>query len=131
MSTEPEGMCWFSSAVRTAKFFLFLIMLGVINVYRYYRNMIVDFRDADTKLFWNTGKSRRIPAAIRRMAVRKLMILNAAVELDNLRVPPGNRLEEMATDRKGQHSIRVNDQFRICFIWRDGNAHNVEIVDYH
>ncbi len=124
-------MCWFPSAVRTAKFFLFLIMLDVINVYRYYRNMIVDFRDADTKLFWNTGKSRRIPAAIRRMAVRKLMILNAAVELDNLRVPPGNRLEEMARDRKGQHSIRVNDQFRICFIWRDGNAHNVEIVDYH
>lgn len=93
--------------------------------------MIAGFRDADTEMLWKTGKSRRIPASIRRSAARKLMILNAAVTLDNLRVPPGNRLEELSRDRKGQHSIRVNDQFRICFSWRNGNAYDVEIVDYH
>jgi proteic killer suppression protein len=73
------------------------------------------------------GKSRRIPADTRRTAWKKLAILNAAVELGNLRVPPG----ELKKGRKGQHSIRVNDQWRICFRWRDGNAHDVETVDYH
>lgn len=93
--------------------------------------MIVSFKDADTQKFWKTGKSRRIPANLRRSAFRKLAILNAAVELDNLRVPPGNRLEALTGDRKGRHSIRVNDQFRVCFVWTEGNAHEVEIVDYH
>lgn len=93
--------------------------------------MIVSFRDADTELLWVSGKSRRIPANIRRIAWKKLAILNASVELANLRVPPGNRLEELTKDRKGQHSTRIDDQFRICFRWRDGNAHDVEIVDYH
>lgn len=93
--------------------------------------MIASFRDADTELLWLTGKSRRIPAAIRRTAWKTLAILSAAVELNNLRVPPGNRLEELARDRKGQHSIRINNQYRICFRWHDGNAHDVEIVDYH
>jgi proteic killer suppression protein len=93
--------------------------------------MIVSFRDADTELLWESGTSRRIPASIRRSAWKKLAILNAAVELNNLRVPPGNRLEALAKDRKGQHSIRVNDQYRVCFRWLDGNAHDVEIVDYH
>ena len=93
--------------------------------------MIASFRDADTELLWRTGKSRRIPADIRRTAWKKLAILNAAVELSNLRVPPGNQLEELKKDRKGQHSIRVNDQYRIRFRWQDGNAHGVEIVDYH
>jgi toxin HigB-1 len=93
--------------------------------------VIASFRDADTELLWLMGKSRRIPAEIRRTAWKKLAILNAAVELSNLRVPPGNRLEELKKDRKGQHSIRVNDQYRICFQWRDGDAYGVEIVDYH
>jgi proteic killer suppression protein len=93
--------------------------------------MIVSFGDADAQLLWNAGKSRKIPASIRRAAFKKLAILNAALELENLRVPPGNRLEKLSRDRKGQHSIRINDQFRICFFWRDGNAYNVEIVDYH
>ena len=93
--------------------------------------MILSFRDADTKLLWETGKSRRIPANIRRTAWKKLAILNAALELDNLTVPPGNRLEALTKDRKGQHSIRVNDQYRICFRWSALNAHDVEIVDYH
>jgi proteic killer suppression protein len=93
--------------------------------------VILSFRDSDTEELWLTGKSRRIPASIRRSAVRKLMILNAALELSNLTVPPGNRLEALTGDRKGQHSIRINDQYRICFIWEAGNARNVEIVDYH
>lgn len=93
--------------------------------------MIASFRDADTELLWQTGKTRRIPAGLRRSAWKKLAILNAAVELSNLRVPPGNHLEELTGDRKGQHSIRVNDQFRLCFRWLDGNAYEVGIVDYH
>jgi len=93
--------------------------------------MIVSFRDADTELLWQTGKSRRIPATIRRTAWKKLAILHASIELENLTVPPGNRLEALTKDRKGQHSIRVNDQYRVCFRWLAGNAHDVEIVDYH
>jgi proteic killer suppression protein len=93
--------------------------------------VIASFWDADTELLWLTGKSRRIPADIRRTAWKRLAILDAAIELNNLRVPPGNRLEELKKDRKGQHSIRVNDQYRICFRWQDGDAHDVEIVDYH
>jgi proteic killer suppression protein len=93
--------------------------------------MIVSFRDPDTERFWKTGKSRSIPANLRRVAARKLAMLNAAVALDNLRVPPNNHLEALVKDRKGQHSIRVNDQYRICFVWRDANAYQVEIVDYH
>lgn len=93
--------------------------------------MIVSFRDADTEMLWQTGKSRRIPANFRNTAWKKLAILNAAVQLDNLKVPPGNRLEALKGDRKGQHSVRINDQYRICFEWRDNSAHNVEIVNYH
>jgi toxin HigB-1 len=93
--------------------------------------MIVSFKDADTEMLWETGKSRRIPANLRRVALRKLMILNAALELWNLRIPPNNRLEELTSDREGQHSIRVNDQYRICFVWNAGNAYEVEVVDYH
>lgn len=93
--------------------------------------MIVSFRDAGTERLWNTGKSRRIPANIRNTAWKRLAILNAAVALTNLNVPPGNRLEALKGSRKGQHSIRINDQYRICFEWRNNAAHNVEIVDYH
>ena len=93
--------------------------------------MIVSFGDADTKLLWETGRSRRIPANLRRVALRKLMILNAALDVENLRVPPNNRLEVLTKDRKGQHSIRVNDQYRICFVWKAGNVYEVEVVDYH
>lgn len=93
--------------------------------------MIVSFRDVDAELLWKTGKSRKIPAAIRRTAFKRLSILNAALSLANLSVPPGNRLEALSGNRKGQHSIRVNEQFRVCFVWRAGNAHEVEIADYH
>ena len=93
--------------------------------------MIVSFRDSDTERLWRTGKSRRIPSDLRRVAVRRLALLNAAVALENLKIPPNNRLEALTRDRKGQHSLRINDQYRVCFVWRAGNAHDVEIVDYH
>jgi proteic killer suppression protein len=93
--------------------------------------MIAGFRDTDTERLWTTGKSKRLPPLLNRQALKKLYILNAALALDNLAVPPGNRLEKLRRDRAGPHSIRVNDQYRICFAWRDGNAHDVELVDYH
>lgn len=93
--------------------------------------MIASFRDKETERLWRSGKSRRLPPALRLRAFKKLAILNAVVGLDNLMVPPGNQLEALRGGRVGQHSIRVNDQYRVCFVWRDGNAHEVEIVDYH
>ena len=93
--------------------------------------MIVSFKDRETEILWETGKSRRLPASIRNVAGKKLAILDAAVELLELLAPPGNRLEKLTGSRAGQYSIRVNDQYRVCFVWKNGNAHDVEIVDYH
>lgn len=93
--------------------------------------MIVSFRDKETERLWRSGRSRRLPSDLRLRAFKKLAILNAAIALDNLKVPPGNQLEVLHGDRAGQHSMRVNDQYRVCFVWRDGNAFEVEIVDYH
>jgi proteic killer suppression protein len=93
--------------------------------------VIRSFKDADTEVLWETGKSRRIPANIRRIALKKLAILHWARSLSDLAVPGGNHLEALTGDRKGQHSIRINDQFRLCFVWRDPDAFDVEIVDYH
>ena len=84
--------------------------------------MIKTFNDADTQLLWETGKSRRIPASIRKSALKRLAILHWATTLTDLAVPAGNHLESLTGDRKGQHSIRINDQFRLCFVWRDGDA---------
>ncbi|MFA6104466.1 MAG: type II toxin-antitoxin system RelE/ParE family toxin [Victivallaceae bacterium] len=92
--------------------------------------MIHDFKCKLTKELWEHGKSRKFnPFA--RAAMRKLSMLNAAIDLNDLRIPPGNRLESLTGDRSGQHSIRINDQYRICFIWRDSGADAIEIVDYH
>jgi proteic killer suppression protein len=93
--------------------------------------VIVSFRDKGTERLWQSGRSRRLPADLELRAFKKLAILNAAITLDNLRVPPGNQLEGLRGDRAGQHSIRINDRYRVCFVWRDGNAFEVEIVDYH
>jgi proteic killer suppression protein len=93
--------------------------------------LIKGFKDADTLLLWNRGKSRRIPADLRSVALKKLRILHRVVQLVELTVPPGNRLDALSADRAGQHSVRVNDQFRICFVWREDDAYDVEIVDYH
>jgi proteic killer suppression protein len=93
--------------------------------------VIASFRSRETEKVWNGEFSRRLPTDIQELALTKLRILNAAVRLENLLVPPGNRLEALKGDRKHQHSIRINRQWRICFQWRNGNAYNVEIVDYH
>jgi len=92
--------------------------------------MIKSFRCHDTQALFETGKSRRW-SAIRSVATRKLTQLDAAVTLDFLRSPPGNRLESLKGDRAGQFSIRINDQWRVCFVWRDEGVYDVEIVDYH
>ena len=93
--------------------------------------MIQSFADAETELIWSGRRSRRLPPDIQATALRKLRLLNQARVLNDLRAPPGNRLEALRADRVGQHSIRINDQWRICFVWRDGRAYQVEIVDYH
>lgn len=93
--------------------------------------MIRSFRDTETELIWNGVRSRRLPADIQNAALRKLRLLNQARLLADLRVPPGNRLEALRGNRAGQHSIRINDQWRICFVWTDGGPNDVEIVDYH
>lgn len=93
--------------------------------------MIRSFRDRETEKVFERERSRRLPPDVQRRAHRKLLILDAAETLDDLRVPPGNRLEKLSGDREGQHSIRINDQWRICFRWQDGDAADVEIVDYH
>ena len=93
--------------------------------------MIHSFSCKETGRLFNREFSRKIPRNIQRIALRKLWMLDAAIELNTLRVPPGNRLEALSGKRSGQHSIRINDQWRICFTWRGGSAHHVEIVDYH
>ncbi len=92
--------------------------------------MIRSFADKDTERLFGDQPIRRF-AAFERPARRKLLLIDAASSLDDLRVPPGNRLEALVGDRAGQYSIRINQQWRICFRWRDGDAHDVEIVDYH
>jgi proteic killer suppression protein len=93
--------------------------------------MIKNFRSRETEKIWNGVRSKHLPQDIQQIARRKLRMLNNARSLHDLRVPPANRLEALRGSRSGQHSIRVNDQWRICFIWMDGDAENVEIVDYH
>jgi proteic killer suppression protein len=95
------------------------------------RRVIKSFRDRETERVFRRRFSKRLPGDIQLVAYRKLVQLDAATRLDTLRVPPGNRLEALGGDRAGQHSIRVNDQWRICFVWRDGDAHEVGITDYH
>jgi len=92
--------------------------------------VIKSFRCAETERLYRRQPVRRFQA-IERIARRKLRQLESAMELRDLVAPPGNRLEALRGNRKGEHSIRINDQWRLCFIWRDGNAHYVEIVDYH
>ena len=93
--------------------------------------MIRDFADREAEKLWQGTPSRRLPGDIQQVARRKLRMLNSATTLDDLGVPPANRLEGLKGSRKGQHSIRINDQWRICFRWKDGDAHSVEIIDYH
>ncbi|MDP1751675.1 MAG: type II toxin-antitoxin system RelE/ParE family toxin [Reyranella sp.] len=93
--------------------------------------MIVSFRDTETARIWRGEKNRRLPSDIQNVALRKLRLLNQSRDLNDLRVPPSNRLEALRADRSGQHNIRINDQWRICFVWTAGGPIDVEIVDYH
>lgn len=93
--------------------------------------MIRSFRDRETEKVFRREPRTKFGRNVERAALRKLLILHAAESLHDLRVPPGNRLEKLSGDRAGQYSIRVNDQWRICFRWNDGDAWDVEIVDYH
>ncbi len=93
--------------------------------------MIRSFKSKEAEKIFNRERSQRLPSDIQQVALRKLRMLNRAVALQDLRVPPANRLEKLSGDRAGQYSIRINDQWRICFDWEAGDAQNVEIVDYH
>jgi proteic killer suppression protein len=95
------------------------------------RRVLRSFRDKDTEAVWRRQRSRRFDGPTQRAAWRKLAMLDAAETLGDLRIPPGNRLEKLTGDRAGQYSIRVNQQWRICFYWSDAGPEDVEIVDYH
>ncbi|MCA0380258.1 MAG: type II toxin-antitoxin system RelE/ParE family toxin [Actinobacteria bacterium] len=93
--------------------------------------MIRSFRSRNTERIWREQFVKSVDRNMQRAALRKLELIHAARDVEDLRIPPGNRLEMLSGDRRGQHSIRVNAQWRICFVWRDGGAENVELVDYH
>lgn len=101
------------------------------NVPRYAAQVIRSFGNAAAERLWSRQRSPKLDPRIERAALRKLVMLDAAEVLDDLRVPPGNRLEALRGDRAGQHSIRINQQWRVCFVWTDAGPENVEIVDYH
>ena len=93
--------------------------------------MIKSFKCKETEKIWNEEFSKRLPHNMQKKALQKLRMLNAASLLSDLKIPPNNHLETLNKDRQGQHSIRINDQYRICFRWLDNSSYNVEIVDYH
>jgi len=94
-------------------------------------NVIKSFKDSETEKIYNLTRSRKLAQDIQQVALRKLRMLNNAKTINDLRIPPANRLEKLIGNRAGQYSIRINDQWRICFDWQEDNAYNVEIVDYH
>ncbi len=93
--------------------------------------MIRSFKSKETEKIFGRTYSRKLPQSIQQVAYRKLRMINNSINLEDLRLPPANRLERLKGDREGQYSIRINDQWRICFEWSDGDAYNVEVVDYH
>jgi len=93
--------------------------------------VIISFRCEETQKIFEGVRSRKLPSDIQQVSRRKLRMINSAESLNDLRIPPANRLEALKGGRSGQHNIRINDQWRICFVWQGGNATNVEIVDYH
>jgi toxin HigB-1 len=95
------------------------------------RVMIKSFADRETEKLFRGRKSRAVPTQVRERALSKLLVLNAATDVEDLRAPPGNRLEKLRGNREGQWSIRINQQYRVCFSFEGGDAHDVEIVDYH
>jgi proteic killer suppression protein len=110
---------------------LLLITCCVNNASRYHRYVLRSFRDKETEAIWHRQRSRRLDGPVQSVARRKLAILDAAETLTDLLIPPGNRLEKLTGDRAGQYIIRINQQWRICFVWSDAGLDDVEIVDYH
>ena len=108
-----------------------ILTLDIIIALSYYSNVIRSFKDRETEKVWNQTFSKKLPTDIQRTALRKLFIINRAMNLDDLRIPPSNYLEKLKGDREGQYSIRINLQWRICFNWKELEAFNVEITDYH
>ena len=100
-------------------------------MWRYYFLVIKSFASKETEKLFRRERTSRLPVDIRRAALRMLLVLDAVERVENLRIPPGNHLERLSGDRRGQWSIRINDQWRICFFWSEGDAVDVEIVDYH
>ncbi|WP_036093227.1 type II toxin-antitoxin system RelE/ParE family toxin [Leptospira weilii] len=93
--------------------------------------MINSFKSKEAEKIWNQEFSKKLPNQIQSLAYRKLVMLARSKQVDDLKIPPANHFEKLSGNRAGQHSIRINDQWRICFKWKDGNAYDVEIVDYH
>jgi Plasmid maintenance system killer protein len=93
--------------------------------------MIKSFKNKETEKIWNQETSKKIPLEIQKAGLRKLIMVNASIDLNDLKIPPSNHLEKLKGKREGQYSIRINDQWRICFKWKDGSSFDVEIVDYH
>ena len=107
------------------------ITIAVNSASRYYSDVIRSFGDKQTEKLFLREHSKALPKQLQRIALRKLLQIDAAEGLEDLRAPPGNRLEPLRGKRRGQHSIRINDQWRISFIWKGGDAHSVEVADYH
>lgn len=107
------------------------ITLAVMVLICYNKPMIRSFKCKETAKIFNLERSKKFPSDLQQVALRKLKMLNRSINLKDLRIPPANRLEALKGHRAGQWSIRINDQWRICFLWKAGDAHNVEIVDYH
>jgi proteic killer suppression protein len=102
------------------------------NVKRYILLYVIkSFRDRETQKVYDRAASRRLPEDIQQIALRRLRMINNARSINDLRIPPGNRLERLGGNREGQYSVRINEQWRICFAWRGGNSYDVEITDYH
>lgn len=108
-----------------------ILPLGDTNAVRYYWTVIQTFADEPTRKVWLREHVRRFGPELQRAAQKKLRLLNAADAINDLRIPPGNRLEKLSGDREGQHSIRINDQYRVCFVWTAAGPADVQIVDYH
>ena len=108
-----------------------IFLLDDNNATRYYMDVIKSFTSSEAAKIYDREGSKKLPPSIQNVALRKLLMIDAAVTINDLRAPPANRLEKLKGSRNGQHSIRINDQWRICFRWVDGGAYDVEIIDYH